>query len=532
MIEENLFLILVLFFCIIPLYILSMRIRVSFSIVLVLGGLLISFIPGVPAIKIDPNLVFLIFLPPLLFEAAWYTSLIDFYKWRSEIVLMGFGLVLFTSISVAYFAVWLIPGFTLALGFLLGGIISPPDAVATTSILKGLSMPKKGIAILEGESLINDAASLTIFRFALVSVISGQFAAVDVSLSFLKLSLGGVFIGLLIAVIIYGLLRFIAQKKAPKIISPVTLVAPYLMYLSAEHYHCSGVLSVVSGGLFLSFYSRDFMTYGSRIQTKEVLATVSFLLNGFVFILIGLELPVIMQDIKSFSTAQAISYGLAITALVIVIRLLWVGIIQFFNQDNNSEKRNWKLAFVMGWAGLRGVVSLASALAIPLYLEGKEFPFRNLILIITFTVILITLVFQGLTLPLIMRKLDLREEDDHIPHEQQIKDLQLSLAKHALHHLEDSYEQLVDADGILNRVKHSTIRNIAILEKEKEDENKERYTLNYKLYYAIRMDIIAKKRSQLYQLCHHVIYDDEVVRSVEHSLDLEEARLKNSALLG
>ncbi len=524
MIAENLFLILILFFFIIVLYLLSKRIRISFPIVLVIGGLLASLIPAVPSIKIDPDLVFLLILPPLLFEAAWYTSLADFLKWRKEILMMGFGLVFITSISVAYFSVWLIPGFTLALGFLLGGIISPPDAVATTSILKELHLPKKGLTILEGESLINDAASLTVFRFALITVITGQFSWTSVSINFFTLSIGGIFIGLGIAAIIYFLLRYVTHRSNTIVLSLVTLFAPYLMYLIAEHFNCSGVLAVVSGGLFLSFFAKNYMTYSSRIQTKEILETISFLLNGIVFILIGLEIPILLNEVHDFSISESIRYGLIISALVITVRIIWV--LSYHLLSNKKENRNWKLAFITSWSGLRGVVSLASALSIPLLIHGDSpFPFRNLILLITFTVIFVTLIFQGLTLPYFMRKLNLKEEESSAPHEQQLKDLQLKLAKDALLHLENSYQDLIDNDRILERMKKTTAQGIRILESEKEEQNKERFSVNSKLYFDLRLDIIKIKRSHLHQVCTHTHYDNEVVRSVEHSLDLEEARL-------
>lgn len=313
MIHHTLLSVLSLFFIMAVLYVLSQRIKVSYPIFLVIGGLLISFIPAMPRIKIDPDLVFLIFLPPLLFEAAWYSSWNQLWKWRRSVLSLGFGLVLATSACIAWFSVHIIPGFTLALGFLLGGIISPPDAVAATSVLKGLQVPKRALTVLEGESLVNDAASLTIFRFALASILTGEFVFKTATTDFLVLSVMGVFVGLTIAHILYLVLRFWGRSSS--ITTPITLIAPYLMYLVAEEFHWSGVLSVVSGGLFLSFRSNDFLNFNTRLQTKEVWATVGFLLNGFVFILIGLELPVIMDGLENYSIKEAIYYALLLSLI-------------------------------------------------------------------------------------------------------------------------------------------------------------------------------------------------------------------------
>jgi NhaP-type Na+/H+ or K+/H+ antiporter len=263
MIHANLLLILAIFFAMALLFLLSQRWKISYPIFLVVGGLGIGFLPGMPAINVNPDIVFLIFLPPLLFEAAWYTSWNEFWKWRRSIFSLGFGLVLITSLAIAYFSVSIIPGFTLALGFLLGGIISPPDAVAATSVLKGVNMPRRGLTILEGESLVNDAASLTVFRFALAAILTGKFVLQEAATDFLILAVMGVVVGLVIGQLLYFILKYWA--KSSSITTPITLIAPYLMYIVAEEFQWSGVLAVVSGGLFLSFRSSDFLNYHTRI---------------------------------------------------------------------------------------------------------------------------------------------------------------------------------------------------------------------------------------------------------------------------
>ncbi|RZK79167.1 MAG: Na+/H+ antiporter [Pedobacter sp.] len=531
MIHANLLLILALFFAMAMFYLLSQKWKISFPIFLVLGGLGISLLPGMPSITINPDLVFLIFLPPLLFEAAWYTSWNEFWKWKRSISLLGFGLVLITSLAIAYFSVSIIPGFTLAFGFLLGGVISPPDAVAATSVLKGVDMPKRGLTILEGESLVNDAASLTVFRFALAAILTGQFILGKAVSDFFILSIMGIIVGLVIAHILYLVLRYWA--KSSNITTPITLIAPYLMYIVAEEFHWSGVLAVVSGGLFLSFRSHDFLNYHTRIQSKEVWATLGFLLNGFVFILIGLELPVIVEGLEGYSIEEAIKYALIISAIVIVVRIVMVYVAGFLPRLLSSKIRRkekspgLKLPFIIGWAGMRGVVSLASALAIPLALnDGTPFPHRNMILFITFIVILITLVFQGLTLPLFLRWLKIEEMDERIPEEEQLESIRLQMAKDCIVYLNDKYSDEMQQHETIARIKEQLERSIRATERKLiEQTQKDEVNSVRKLYRDIMLELISFRRVSLHKLRAGKEFDHEVLREMEDNLDLEEARL-------
>jgi len=531
MIEHQLLLVLALFFAMALLYLLSQRINISYPIFLVIGGLGISFIPTVPNITVSPDLILLIFLPPLLFEAAWYTSWNNFWRWKRSILMMGFGLVFFTSLAIAYFSINIIPGFTLALGFLLGGIISPPDAVAATSVLKGVNMPRRGLTILEGESLINDAASLTVFRFAVAAILTGQFVLQEAVTDFFVLAVMGVFVGLVIGHLLYFILRYWA--KSSSITTPITLIAPYIMYVVAEELEWSGVLAVVSGGLFLSFRSKDYLNYHTRMQTKEVWETVGFLLNGFVFILIGLELPVIVDGLGDYSMEEAIRYALLISSMVIVIRIVLVYITAFVPRWVSARVRakerspGLKLPFIIGWAGMRGVVSLASALAIPLALQnGDAFPQRNLILFITFVVILVTLVFQGLTLPIFLRLLKVEEVDDVVPIEEQMESIRLRLGKQAVAHMDSHYPQEMAAHETITRIKEQFVRSIQATELAlNEDGKKEELASVRRLQKKIALELIELRRAELHRIAEEKRYDDEVIRDLEHNLDLEEARL-------
>lgn len=479
-------------------------------------------------------MVFLIFLPPLLFDAAWHTSWNSFWKWKRSIFLLGFALVFFTSMTIANFSISIIPGFTLAMGFLLGGIISPPDAVAAASVLKGTKIPKRGIAILEGESLVNDAASLTVFSFALAAIKTGEFVAKDAIVNFLELSVMGVFVGLVIAHILYFVL--ISWAKSSSITTPITLIAPYLMYIIAEEFHWSGVLAVVSGGLFLSFRSKDFLNYHTRIQTKEVWETVDFLLNGFVFILIGLELPVIMEGLKGeYQISVAIKYALIITTIVIVLRIVLVYLIEFIPRwlsptiRKKEKNPGYKFPFIIGWSGMRGVVSLASALAIPLTLDdGTAFPHRNLILFITFVIILATLVFQGLTLPFFIKILKIEEIDDYVPDEEQIENIRYTIAKQVVDYLNENYQEEMSKYEAVARIKEQFERNIEATEKARSEEAsvKEFVGSSRSLYKKIMLDLIEERRRILHKIEDEKMYEDYIIRDIEDSLDLEEARLK------
>ncbi|RYZ36555.1 MAG: Na+/H+ antiporter, partial [Sphingobacteriales bacterium] len=411
---------------------LAQKIKIAYPIVLVVGGLLLSLLPGLPQMNIDPELIFIIFLPPLLYEAAWYTSYKEFWRWRRVISSFAFIIVLLTSLLVAVVSNALIPGFTLALGFLLGGIVSPPDAVSATSILKQVKIPRRVTAILEGESLMNDASSLIVFRFALIAVSTGQFVFQKAAASFFIVIIAGIAVGLAVAFIYYAVHKWMPTD--PNIDVVLTLTAPYAMYLVAEKLHVSGVLAVVSGGLYLSSRSHIILNHRSRLRGINVWSSLAFVLNGLVFMLIGLELPVIVSQLGDVSLMAAISYGLIISALLIVCRILCtlgasaftVFISRFITTADSHP--GWRGPLVIGWAGMRGVVSLAAALSIPIY-AAKDVPFpqRNLILFITFTVILVTLVVQGLTLPWVIKMVKMEDPDHYASEEDQDVELRKGL---------------------------------------------------------------------------------------------------------
>ncbi len=441
---------LVLVLIILLLVMLAARIRVAYPVLLVLAGLLISFVPGVPLIAIEPELIFLIFLPPLLYDAAWAISWRELWRWRRIIFSFAFIVVFLTATSVAIVANSLLPGFSLALGFLLGGIVSPPDAVSATAILKFVKVPKRLSSILEGEGLLNDASSLIIFRFALVAVGTGQFVWQNSALSFVWMVLAGTAVGLSLGWLFMKMHKYLPTDASMDIV--LSIVAPYAMYLVAEELHSSGILAVVSGGLLLSSKRQLFLSSSARLKGGNVWESFVFVLNGFVFLLIGLDLPEITAGLRQegYSFWRAAGYGMLITITLIIIRLIaaYGAVLVTLVARNfiHVADRNpgFKAPLLLGWTGMRGVVSLAAALSIPVQLsDGMPFPQRNLILFITFVVILATLVLQGLTLPYLIKKLKLPHYNNYMPEHEADLLLNSELAKQSMEFLHSRYpEQL------------------------------------------------------------------------------------------
>lgn len=531
--QENLLLILALLFVSSMLTMLSEKLKISYPIFLVIAGLLLSFIPGIPSITLEPELVFLVFLPPLLYAAAWNTSWQSFWQYRRSILLLAVGLVIFTSSAIALTSSLLIPDFSMPLGFLLGAIISPPDAVAAASVFQTMRMPKRVLTVLEGESLINDASSLIIFRVALTAVSTGQFFFWKAAGDFVLVAGAGILIGLAIAHILYAVHRFL--PTTPGVDTALTIISPYIMYIAAEHFHFSGVMAVVSGGLFLSFRAHELFSYNSRIQTYSFWQTITFLLNSVVFILIGLQLPAVVSDLGNYSLKQAIGYGILISIITILLRMAWIFPGAYLPRllsrriRKNEKRPSWQSVFVVGWSGMRGVVSLASALAIPVMLSPHQgFPHRSLILFITFVVILVTLVLQGLSLPRVIRILGVKDDEAEAVEEQELE-MRLRLANAALDYMQSEHgDALGDVDAF-HRLRERYERMIALtnkrLLKEEETQASGGFLPRYR---HMLVEIVRIRREELQKMRGEGKYDDELIRSKEWELDLEEARLMES----
>lgn len=505
---------------------LAAKLKIAYPILLVVAGLLVSFIPGLPMLSINPDLIFFIFLPPLLFEASWTISFKEMKKWWRIIGSFAFLVVFFTALSVAIVANHFIPGFSIASGFLLGGIVSPPDAVSTGAITKFVKIPRATSTILEGESLLNDASSLIVFRFALLAVGTGQFIWQDAALSFLWMAIGGAGLGLLLAWIFVQ-----AHKRLPldaQSAIALTLIEPYFMYWVAEQIHCSGVLAVVSGGLFMSTRRLVFLDSASRIQSFSVWESVVFILNGVVFLIIGLELPEIVEGLRTegIPLRTAIGYGVLVTGVLIAVRIIsaYVALLatMIFRPGvvprASSRARRWLIPLLLGWTGMRGVVSLAAALAIPITLEnGAAFPHRNIILVITFVAILLTLLVQGLTLPYLIKGTALfdgvgTEESEALTK----REMKRGLKQHVYQFLKAKYENELNGHaGMEKFLKQWEERAKASDDSWMNDKTK-----------VIFVEVLEVQRQYLAELNKDPKIDEEIIRQQIYQIDLEEERLK------
>jgi len=510
------------------------KLRLAYPIVLVLGGLALSFIAQFSNITINPELVFLIFLPPLLYEAAWQVSWKEFWKWRGIIISFAFPIVILTSCVIAFVSSALIPGFTLALGFLLGGIISPPDAVSATTIMRRVNVPKSLVSIVEGESLLNDASSLIVFRFALAAVITGQFQFQEAAVNFVLVILMGVLIGLVVGLIFYGIHRLLPTTPSIEIV--LTLITPYCIYHFAEHFHFSGVLAVVSGGLLLSSKRNRMLSYRSRLEGLNVWTNLIFVLNGLIFLLIGLELPSVIRQLEHVSLGSAVWYGLIISFVLIATRLLCTlgtsVLMRFMSRFIAVSDPNpgWRGPLIFGWAGMRGVVSLASALSVPiLNQEGQPFPYRDLILFITFIVILMTLVFQGLTLPWLIRKVKLKDRFTIIPEQKQEIIIQKKLAQASLRFLEEKYSPERARNEHLDNLFSKLEIDLKFFNRELEESNLAWQNL-LKGYQSIYLEMLERRRDLLNKMNRRAEFDEELIRKYLSLTDVEEFKVREQGL--
>ena len=527
----NIGLIVFLLFGVTFLGILSSKYKFSFPVVLVICGIVISLIPGMPVITLDPSIVFLIFLPPLLYAAAWNTSWHQFKANIRPISLAAFGLVLFTTLLVGVAAHTLIPGMTWPLSFLLGAIVSPPDAVAATSVTKGLGLQPRIVSILEGESLINDASGLIAFRYAIAAVMAGNFIIWEAGLHFLFVISGGIFIGVIIGLIMYYVhSRFVCD---PIIEATFTLLTPFASYLLAEELHVSGVIAVVSTGLYLSYRSASIFTHQSRIMIYSVWEVIVYILNSLIFILIGLELREVMKGITEYATSDLIIYGIVISFVVIIVRFIWVvpaallprWLSKRIRETEPFDKRNM---LIFGWAGMRGVVSMAAALSIPLLLpDGTAFPQRNLIIYLTFCCIVATLVILGFTLPWVIKKLKMPPFS--IAAEEY--EVRTTVVSNTISHIESNLSLINDT--MLNNIKSKYEIKYQRLQKTDLPSNyfgnvtPESPASNvFNDYYQLQLDLIAVERDALMNLHKSGKASEEILRKIERELDLDETRLR------
>lgn len=505
---------------------LAQRLRTPYPIVMVIGGLFLSFIPGIPRVALHPDIVFLVVLPPLLYAAAWTTSWRDFRYNFVSIFLLAFGLVGFTVVAISLIAPGIFNGFDWRLGFVLGAVVAPTDAIAATSIAKRVGLPARIVDILEGESLINDASGLLALQFATAIVVRNAIPTVSGGiLIFVWLVAGGIGLGLVVGWIIECCERRINDGPIEIALS---ILVPYAVYLAAEQVHSSGVLAVVTCGIFLSRRSARFFSPSVRIQIWSVWKSLNFVLNGFVFVLIGLQLPAIRASIGEYSRLTLIIDATAFSALMILLRLVWVfpgaGIAWFIrtrvaHQDQTPPRL--REIFVIGWTGMRGVVSLAATLSLPvLVADGSPFPHRNLIVFLTFCVILVTLVVQGLTLPHLIGVLGLAQAAGPNCEETEARRI---IIEAAISHLESARKKDVNefAEIYDDLIRHYQQRLVSL---QPGDDNQDELA-DYDRQIELSLETIRVEREVAIRLRDEGRINDEVLRSIERELDLNESRI-------
>lgn len=510
---------------------LAKRLSIPYPIVLVIGGLCLSLVPEAPRVSLDPNVVFFMILPPLLFSAAFHTSWREFRNNLVSIVMLAFGLVGFTIYGVAAVTRWMLPGFDWKLGLVLGAVVATTDPISATATARRLGIPRKITDLLEAESLVNDGSGLVALKFTAALVITGVTPSFVVGVGeLLYLIFAGVVIGLLVGILVRKVQRRISD--APIEIT-ISLVTPYVAYLAAESAHCSGVMATLACGLYLGRRSSGFFSLHARIESSAVWNTLDFMLNGIVFLVLGLQLPSILSAIKGLSLKTLVIDGALVSLLVILLRLIWAYPGAWMSSQIRRHLRlqyvdTFSAAgiFVVGWSGMRGVLALAAAIALPERLNsGAPFPQRNLVIFLTFCVIFATLVLQGLSLPTLIRRLGLSGVSGGGHEEELARRAMIAAALEVLDHRRQ--DGAADRSEIQEQLERFYRRRLALLDdglagdgQPKQDQMERRGSLAQQLR-AVERSVALKLRDQ------NKIHD-EVLRVLERELDLLDARFAES----
>ena len=492
------------------------RARIPEPIALVLAGIAVGLVPGIPHVELEPELVFLFFLPPILYGAGYFTSIRDFRANLRPILLLSIGLVLFTTVVVAVVLKAFVPSLPWAAAFAFGAIVSPPDAVAATAVFRRLGVPRRMVTILEGESLVNDATALVLLRTSLAAL-GGSFSVVNAGADFVIVAVGGVLVGLVVGRIAGILTNRIEDSDVGIVMS---LLVPLIAYLPAEALGVSGVLAVVVAGIYGGRIGARTLNSAQRVEGLAAWNVVLFLIHGLVFVLIGLQLPVILADLDG-SAPELILLAAVIGATVVATRFIWVFPETFLAPlfarrfGRQDPYPRWQHVLIVSWAGMRGVVSLAAALALPV-----DFPQRSLFQFLTFTVIIATLVLQGLTLPLLIRALGISADDEGAEEERQARLVASQAAVDRIGLLEREYpdhRELIDhlRDSYAHRAEHIEPADGQTVDEAVEELLEHR---------RIRRAVIDAEREAVIRLRDAGEVSDAVMRRVERDLDLEELR--------
>jgi Na+/H+ antiporter len=500
------------------------RTNVPYPILLVVGCLGLGFIPGIPDIQLPPDLVLIAVLPPLLYGSAFFTSLRDLRENAIAITLLAIGLVLSTMVIVAVVAHALIPGLSWGVAFVLGAVVSPTDPTAATAIAERVGLPRRLVALIEGESLVNDGTALVAYKFAVIAVVSGTFSFGEAAGSFALNVVGGIAVGLGVGFVVRQVRRRI---KDPALAITLSLMSGYFAYLPAIAAGVSGVLAAVTIGVYMGWYTPELTTWQTRLQGIAVWEITFFILNALLFALIGLQLPVIVDALSGYSAMQLMGYAAAVALTVIAARFLWVipgtYLTAWMRRMKRPIQNPGRASIVLGWAGMRGAVSLAAALALPLTTHaGGPFPNRELIIFLTFGVILASLVVQGLSFPVLLKVLGLEDEGRAEKEENKAR---IYATEAALARLEELADEDWVRDDTLERIRRLfTFRRERFRSRfdPESDGEIESRSLDYQ---RLLRELLVAERTAVFDLRRERRIDDLVMRRVIRDLDLEEARL-------
>ncbi len=501
---------------------------IPYPIILVIGGLLLSLIPRAPQVVLHPSVIFFVFLPPLLFSAAFQTSWREFRRNVPSILMLAFGLVAFTVFGVAAGIRWIVPGFDWKLGMVLGAVVATTDPISAAATARRLGIPQAITDLLESESLVNDGSGLVALKFTAALVVTGVTPTVlEGAGELLYLILAGTAIGLCVG----KLVQFVQSKISEASIEiTISLITPYIAYLTAESAHCSGVMATLACGIFLGRRSYGFYSLDARIDSRAVWGTLDFILNGFVFLVLGLQLPTILGQIRGVSASGLLLRASFVTLLVIVLRMIWVypsaWLVQRFTRSRTSASDvlfSSRAIFLVGWSGMRGVLALAAALSLPEALnDGTPFPHRNLIIFFTFCVIFVTLVVQGLTLPPLIRRLGLSGAAGAEEEEQTARREMITAALRELAKIRDSSSE--DEEKTFDHLNGFYQRRLALLEQGEDSVSDSPTRAQVARHEQIAQQLRSIERNVALRLRNENKIHDEVWRHLERELDLLDAR--------
>ena len=494
---------------------LAPRARVPYPILMVLGGLVLSFVPGLPEFDLPPELVLVAFLPPLLYSAAFFTSLRDLRANIYPISLLSLGLVAATTVGVAVVAHTVVDELPWSAAFVLGAVVSPTDPIAATSIASRLGAPRRIVTIVEGESLVNDATALVLYRAAVVAVTTGTFTLWEAGARLIVNAIAGIAIGVGVGYVIRQVRKRMTDPPSEVAIS---LLTGYLAYLPAEALGVSAVLAAVTAGIYLGWHTPELTNAETRLQGFAFWTILTFIVNATLFTLVGLQLPSVLDGLDSWSTGELVLAAAAVCATVVLARIAWVLLFAYVKRDLSTRN-----ATVAAWAGMRGAVSLAAALAIPLETDaGAPFPGRELIIFLAFCVIVVTLVGQGATLPALIRALGIEDDGGDAREEAKARKRAAMAALERLSELESEDWVVDDTAGRMRGLYDFRVRRFGERFDESSDGANEAQSLSYQ---RLRRELLDAERDAVLDLRREGVVSDGVMNRVLRDIALEDVRL-------